>query len=282
VIEVVQPGGLTTVQDLGRPGWAHLGVPASGAADAPALRLANRLVGNPEDAAGLEATLRGPVLRFERPATIALAGAPVDAEAGSRPLAMHAVEHVAAGDVVRLGMVHGGVRTYLAVRGGIAAERVLGSASSDLLTGLGPPPLRAGTRLAVGDLAGDWPSTTVAPVPPLPREPRLRVVAGPRDDWFTDDAVAYLCGMPWRVSAGSNRIGVRLAGGCIRRARQGELESEGMLPGALQVPPSGAPILLLTDHPTTGGYPVVAVVVAGDVRLAAQLRPGGTVRFTTG
>ncbi len=279
MIEVVDPGGLTTVQDSGRPGWAHLGVPVSGAADAPSLRLANRLVGNPEDAPALETTLRGPTLRFTRPALVALAGAPVDARADDRPLAMHAGEFVAAGEVVHVGLAQAGVRTYLAVRGGVGAERVLGSASTDILTGLGPPPLARGMRLAVGTGRGDWPAAALAPMPPVPPEPVLRVVPGPREDWFTPDAREKLTGSRWAVTAASNRIGVRLGGGRLERVRRGELESEGMLPGALQVPPVGAPILLLTDHPTTGGYPVVAVVVTADLPLAGQLRPGDTVRF---
>ncbi len=280
MIEVLDPGALTTVQDLGRPGWAHLGVPASGAADAPALRLANRLVGNPEGAAALESTLRGPVLRFASPALIALTGAPVEARAGDRALAMHAGERVEAGEVVRIGTASAGVRTYLAVRGGIDAEQVLGSAASDSLTGLGPAPLARGTRLAIGDAAQAWPAVAVAPVAPAPVEPVLRVVPGPREDWFAPGALERLCATRWTVTAASNRVGVRLAGGTLERARSGELESEGMLAGALQVPPAGAPILLLADHPTTGGYPVLAVVVSADVPLAGQLRPGAAVRFT--
>ncbi len=280
MIEVVDPGGLTTVQDSGRPGWAHLGVPVSGAADGPSLRLANRLVGNPEDAAALETTLRGPTLRFTRPALIALTGAPVDAHEDDRPLAMHAGELVAAGAVIRVGLARAGVRTYLAVRGGVDAERVLGSASTDMLTGLGPPPLARGTRLGVGERRSDWPAAALAPVPALPPEPVLRVVPGPREDWFEPGALEQLCATRWDVTAASNRIGVRLRGSRLERARSGELESEGMLPGALQVPPAGAPIVLLNDHPTTGGYPVVAVVVTADLPFAGQLRPGNGVRFT--
>jgi biotin-dependent carboxylase-like uncharacterized protein len=282
VIAVLKTHGLTTVQDLGRPGWAHLGVPPSGAADPGALRLANRLVGNEEDAPGLEMTLRGPVLRFAAGAAVALAGAPVDARADDRELAMHATERVRAGETLRFGAARAGLRTYLAVRGGIVAEEVLGSASTDLLTGLGPPPLREGTRLGVGDRLRAWPEATLAPMPELRAEPVLRVVAGPRDDWFAGDALDVLTATAWIVSPSSNRVGVRLQGPSLRRARTGELASEGMLAGALQVPPSGTPILLLADHPTTGGYPVIAVVVAADVPRAGQLRPGDAVRFRRG
>jgi biotin-dependent carboxylase-like uncharacterized protein len=279
VIEVIDPGGLTTVQDLGRPGWAHLGVPPSGAVDRAALRLANRLVGNDEGAAALETTLRGPALRFDRPAVVALAGAPVPARAGERELAMHATEAVAAGEVVRLGTARTGLRTYLAVRGGIAAEPVLGSAATDLLTGLGPDPLAAGARLRLADRARAWPAATVAPVPALAPDPVLGVVAGPRDDWFAPAALDVLRTARWAVAPVSNRVGVRLTGPRLERVRDDELASEGVLAGALQVPPSGTPILLLADHPTTGGYPVIAVVVTADLPRAGQLRPGDEVRF---
>ena len=279
MITVVATHGLTTVQDLGRPGWAHLGVPPSGAADPPALRLANRLVGNEEDAPALEATLRGPELRFDADAVVALAGAPVDARAGDRELAMHATEAVRAGETLRLGTARHGLRTYLAVRGGLDVEPVLGSAATDLLTGLGPEPLREGTRLRVGRRLCDWPEATLAPVGELAPEPVLRVVAGPREDWFAAGALEALTTTAWTVSPSSNRIGVRLQGPALERARAGELASEGMLAGALQVPPAGTPILLLADHPTTGGYPVIATVVTGDLPRAGQLRPGDTVRF---
>ncbi len=282
MITVLETHGLTTVQDLGRRGLAHLGVPPSGAADPPALRLANRLVGNAEDAAGLEMTLRGPVLRFGGDAVVALTGAPVDATAGARDLAMHATERIGAGETLRLGAARAGLRTYLAVRGGIAAERVLGSASTDLLTGLGPEPLREGSRLAVGTSLQDWPQATLAPVAGLDREPVLRVVAGPREDWFSAEALATLAGTAWTVSPSSNRVGIRLDGPRLERTRTDELASEGMLSGALQVPPSGRPILLLADHPTTGGYPVIATVIADDVARAGQLRPGDAVRFRRG
>ncbi len=279
MIEVLSPGSLTTIQDLGRPGWAHLGVPPSGAADPRSLRLANRLVGNAEGAAVLEATIRGPVLRFDRAAVVALAGAPVEARVDGRPVAMHAVERLRAGDVLDVGLATAGARTYLAVRGGIGAEPVLGSRSTDVLSGLGPPVLAAGTRLTVGDGAVTWPVTEVAPVPPLGARPVLRVVAGPRDHRFAPDALSVLCGAPWEVGSASNRVGVRLGGPPLAPIDETELESEGLVTGALEVPPSGQPVLLLTDHPTTGGYPVLAVVVAADLPAAGQLRPGNGVAF---
>ena len=276
---MLKPGSLTTVQDLGRPGLAHLGVPPSGAADPRSLRLANRLVGNREGAAALEATLQGPVLVARAPVTLALAGATADAHVDDRPVAMHAVLHLAAGEVLDLGPLRDGVRTYVAVRGGLAVELVLGSASTDLLTGLGPPPLAAGDRLGLAAEEEGWPVLDAAPVPALPARPRLRVLAGPREDWLAPDALDVLTATRWTVGPGSNRVGVRLAGGRLGRAREEELPSEGVVAGAIQVPPSGEPIVLLADHPTTGGYPVLAVVAHEDLPLVGQLRPGGEVAF---
>ncbi|TDB95974.1 biotin-dependent carboxyltransferase, partial [Nonomuraea longispora] len=186
---------------------------------------------------------------------------------------------VPAGAELRLGTPAWGLRTYLAVRGGIAVEPVLGSRSTDSLSELGPEPLRAGTLLPVGPPGGD----IVADLAPLPgpRPAVLRVLPGPRDDWFTPEAPAALCAGPYVVSQDSNRVGVRLSGPELVRAKEGELPSEGMVAGAVQVPPSGQPIVFLADHPPTGGYPVIAVVTAADLAVAAQLRPGDEVRFTT-
>jgi biotin-dependent carboxylase-like uncharacterized protein len=279
VIEVLDAGSLTTIQDLGRPGWAHIGVSRSGAADTRAFTLANRLVGNEESAPALETTVRGPVLRFLRDTLVALAGAPVEARAGPRSLTMHAPEWVHSGETLEIGAARTGVRTYIAMRGGIATERVLGSAATDLLSGLGPPPLRAGVTIRLGFAVRGWPAEGVAPIPGLPPEPRLRVALTPRADWFPDEAIQLFVSTPWEVSPDSNRVGVRLGGASLKRTHAEELRSEGVLSGAIQVPPSGAPILLLVDHPTTGGYPVLAVVLADDLPLAGQLAPGQTVRF---
>lgn len=278
MIEVVRPGPLATVQDLGRPGYAHLGVPRSGAADVPSLRLANRLVGNPEDAAGIEFTLGNAALRFHSPAWIAVAGAPLDLRLDGRPFGMSGPVHVPEGGVLLLGTPSRGLRSYLAVRGGLTCEPTLGSRSTDLLSHLGPSPLAAGTRLPFGRV--DTPmNVDLAPVPPLPDAPVLRIVPGPRDDWFVPDALTVLTSNPYTVTPTGNRVGVRLEGPPLVRAREGELSSEGMVTGALQVPPNGNPILFLSDHPTTGGYPVLAVVRHHDLPRAAQLRPGDTVRF---
>jgi biotin-dependent carboxylase-like uncharacterized protein len=266
-LEVVNPGLLTTVQDRGRPGLAHLGVPPSGAADPVAYEFGNRLVGNPPGAAALEATMDGPVLRFDRPTTVALTGA--------------TTPEVRTVEVLDVGRCVGGVRTYIAVRGGINVDPVLGSRSTDLLTGLGPWPLRPGDVLGIGSATGPAPAALLGTVPGvrLPAEAVLRVRIGPRDDWFTSRALEGLASQPWWVTSSSNRVGIRLEGPPLERARHDELLSEGLVIGALQVPASGQPILLMNDHPTTGGYPVIAVVRSDDLWLAGQLAPRQRVRF---
>jgi len=281
-IEVVQSGALTTIQDLGRPGLGHLGIPRSGAADRRSLRRANRLVGNSEGAPALETTLAGPALRFSAPATIAITGATVEARLDDRTVAMHAALAVDAGATLRVGTAGVGLRTYVAVRGGIEAPLVLGSASSDLLNALGPAPLAPGMILAVGPPHRAPPAAEPQPPPAPAVEPTLRIVLGPREDWFTDAALHALTHDPYVVSPDSDRTGVRLRGPVLARAREDELRSEGMVPGALQVPPSGQPILLLADHPTTGGYPVIAVVASADLPIVGQLRPGQSLRFAIG
>ncbi|MBG0830593.1 biotin-dependent carboxyltransferase family protein [Planomonospora sp. ID67723] len=304
MIEVLASGPYATVQDLGRPGYGHLGVPRSGAADAPSLRLANRLVGNPEGAAGIELTFGGCHLGFSAGAWVAVTGAPCPVEllvpgsaprrlpgpAGPRPdpgaehlrntrAGMCAPFWVPAGGRVRLGTPTAGLRTYLAVRGGVDVPPVLGSRSTDSLSGLGPAPLAPGRLLPVGP-ALTLPQITVDAAPPRPVTSRvLRVLPGPRDDWFAPGATAALCAGPYEVSQDSNRVGVRLRGAALERVRGGELPSEGVVAGALQVPPDGQPIVFLADHPPTGGYPVIAVLTPADLPRAAQLRPGDTVRF---
>ncbi len=279
LVEVVDPGARTTIQDLGRPGFAHLGIPPSGAADQASCTLANRLVGNAEGAPVLETTLRGPVLRFAAPVTVALAGADVEALADGRPMAMRAPFRIRQGGELHVGIATRGLRTYIAIRGGIDAPLVFGSASSDQLTGLGPPQLRAGDTLDLGRHALASPAVDVAPVVALTSETTLHVVPGPREDWFAPDAVTALLSRAFIVGGQVDRIGARLRGPTLMHRTAEELRSEGVVRGAIQVPPSGDPILLLADHPTTGGYPVIAVLVEADQSRAGQLRPGDTVRF---
>jgi biotin-dependent carboxylase-like uncharacterized protein len=279
VIRVRKPGLLTTVQDLGRSGLGHLGVPTAGAADRRAFELANRLVGNRREAAGLEITLSGPELELEAGGWVALTGGRVAAEVGGRALPMDMAVRVEPGQVLRIGMVSSGLRAYLAVRGGIDVPAVLGSRSTDTLAPVGPPRLEEGSRLPVGDQVEGDPYLLVAPTPAIDPEPVLRVVRGPRDDHFTEEALRALIGVAWTVPSDSDRTGIRLDGPELERRRKVELASEGMVEGSLQVPPDGHPILFLANHPTTGGYPVIAVVAGRDLPLAAQARPGTRLRF---
>ncbi|RKT11951.1 biotin-dependent carboxylase-like uncharacterized protein [Streptomyces sp. 1114.5] len=276
---VVRPGPLTTVQDLGRHGVAHLGVPRAGALDEPALRAANRLVGNEPGTAGLETTLGGVALRAVGRVLVAVTGAPAPVRVDGRPAAWGAPVVVPDGAVVEVGPATDGVRGYLAVAGGIAVPPVLGSCSADLLAGLGPAPLTAGDRLPVGTPPPYRARPELVPLPAPPTELVLRLRLGPRADWFTPEAVARLGRDGYRVSATGNRVGLRTEGPPVARAREGELPSEGMVLGAVQIPPDGQPVVFLADHPTTGGYPVVGVVPAADLAAAAQARPGTPVRF---
>ncbi|MFF9208092.1 MULTISPECIES: biotin-dependent carboxyltransferase family protein [unclassified Streptomyces] len=276
---VVRAGALTTVQDRGRPGHAHLGVPRSGALDAPAAALVNRLAGNPPEAAVLETTLTGCALRPRSAVTVAVGGAPCPVTVDGRPAAWGAPVRVPAGAVLDVGPAVRGVRAYVAVSGGISVDPVLGSRSTDLLSGLGPAPLADGAVLPLGPETVPYARVDVAPQPCPPDELVLRVVLGPRDDWFTPRAVGVLTTRAYRVSAASNRIGLRTEGPALERARPGELPSEGMVLGAVQVPPDGRPVVFLNDHPTTGGYPVIGVVRAADLAAAAQAVPGTPVRF---
>jgi biotin-dependent carboxylase-like uncharacterized protein len=278
-LEVLEPGLLTLVEDLGRPGYAHLGVGRSGAADRDSFRLANRLVGNRETAAALEITLGGAAFRAGAGATVAVTGAPVPITVDGRPHGPNAAIAVPAGGTLRLGRPPVGLRTYLAVRGGVAVPPVLGSRSWDVLAGLGPPPLRAGDVLPIGTDIDGSPHTDVAPVAGLPSITTLGIRPGPRVDRFTADALDTLTGSPYVATPALNRVGVRLTGAPLRHAVDGELPPEGTVTGAIQIPPDGQPVLFLADHPVTGGYPVVAVVARADHGRAAQIRPGQSVRF---
>ena len=279
VLRVERAGPLTTVQDLGRPGHAHLGVPRSGALDTPALRLANRLVGNPDGAAALETTFGGCTLRASHPVVVAVTGAVCGVRVGGRPAAWGAPVRVPAGAVVEVGAAAWGLRAYLAVAGGVAVEPVLGSRSADLLSGLGPAPLADGDEVPVGPPHGRSRAVDAQPYAVRGPELVLPVLLGPRDDWFPADAPALLAAGGWSVSAASNRIGLRTDGPAVPRTRDGELPSEGMVLGAVQVPPDGRPVVFLADHPTTGGYPVIGVVPEASLPAAAQSPPGTPIRF---
>jgi biotin-dependent carboxylase-like uncharacterized protein len=282
-LEVVEPGPLTTIQDAGRPGLAHLGVSPAGFLDAPAARLANRLVGNAEDAALLESTGRGPTLRVPEGAAsvvVAVTGAAAPVRIDGHAADPNAALIVRTGQTVSVGPATRGVRSYLAVRGGISVDAVLGSRSTDLLSGLGPPPLTAGQQLPYGRATMPLPTPDAVPVRAIDRAPTLHIDFGPRDDWFSPDTLARLTATAWTVSPSSSRVGVRLTGARLLRVREQELPPEGLVTGAIQVPPDGQPVLLLNDHPTTGGYPAIAVVHASDLAHAAQAAPGTSLRFT--
>ena len=289
-LEVLRPGLQLLVQDLGRPGFASMGVSAAGAADRSALTAANRLVGNAETAAGLESFGGGVLLRSTGDGVAAVTGPTgtitVTAADGTvlTPRLGEAFA-LADGDELELGPAERGVRRYLAVRGGIDVETALGSSSADTLAGLGPAAVDKGTTLGVHD-----PRTALHLVDPAPARSRdlpqagetveMTVTLGPREDWFTDAGVETLLSQVWTVTHESDRVGLRLSGEVpLERARTGELPSEGAVTGALQVPPNGQPVLFGPDHPLTGGYPIIASV--DDLDLAAQLPPGVKLRFTT-
>lgn len=295
-IVVVEPGPLALVQDLGRPGFAHLGVSPSGALDRAALALGNRLLGNDSGCAGLELLFGGFAARFDEPAWFAVTGAAGPITLDGRPVDPNLAQHAAAGAELRIAPPAVGARSYLAVRGGILATAVLGSRSADSLSGLGPAPVRAGDVLAVGPLpAAEVPLLDFVPVAePGAEVVEVRVHPGPRADWFTADALEAFYSAEWRVSAASNRVGARLepprrpahAAGAephpvplLERANSAELPSEPMVAGSVQVSPDGRPTVLLADHPVTGGYPVIAVVADASLDVFAQLRPGQAVTF---
>jgi biotin-dependent carboxylase-like uncharacterized protein len=251
-------------------------VPRAGPLDRPAAELANRIVGNRPEAALLEVTWGGLELTTDRGVWVAVTGASAAVTVNGASRGRDRAEWLPVGGRLRLGAATAGVRSYVAVAGGIEVPPVLGSRATDTLAWVGPPPVRDGARLPVG----------VADGPPAPMDtPRsrvpgpLRVTPGPRADWFAEDALDRLCSATYVVAEDSNRVGLRLDGEPPRRVRSGELPSEGMVLGAVQVPPGGQPVVLLADHPTTGGYPVLAVVDPEDLWLCGQLRPGEQLRF---
>lgn len=278
-VRVVRTSAPILLQDLGRPGFADLGVPTSGAFDRGAATLAQRLVGNPESAVGLEVTLGAVVLRTDTTVTVAVTGADADLHLGGRAVAVNEVVSWPAGDLLHIGTVHAGVRNYLAVRGGFAVAATLGSAATDVLSGLGPAPLHTGSAIALALAPAAPPALSHAPVLRRDRT-ALRIRFGPRSDWFEPAAISALLGGEYEVTPDSNRVGLRLRGPHLRRSRSGELPSEPLQRGALQVPHNGQPIVMGPDHPTTGGYPVIGAVVSADWDVLAQLRPGERVRFS--
>ncbi len=283
-LTVLDPGPLTTIQDRGRSGWAHLGVPRSGALDLAAAALGNRMAGNDPDVAVLETMLGGLTFTVSTAMTVAVSGASVSVTVDGRAEAFGEPVSVRGGQRVQLGRPEQGLRSYVAVAGGIDVPPVLGSRSTDTLSGIGPHPVSAGAELPVGEALGPPHGSDVSVVRRLLPPATLRFHPGPRTDWFTAEAAETLTRSAYTVSADSNRIGLRLHGARLERGKDAdlpdELPSEGVVLGAIQVPASGEPLVFLNDHPTTGGYPVIGVVLPDDVSSCAQLRPGDEVRFT--
>ena len=280
----VLSGGLqTTLQDLGRPGHARLGVSAAGAADALALRIANRLAGNLDGAAGLEMTILGGSFRFDSAAHLAVAGADMRGAIGEREAPAFATFSVAAGQTLRFGPAESGARTYLAVRGGFEASLVLGSASTHLpsrMGGLEGRPLRQGDRLGYVETPAP-PERRLAPLDrsPVARKQVLRVTDGAQAERFSAAGREILYRSMYTVSGDSNRMGLRLLGPAVPAPLLGRMPTEGMPLGAVQVPPGGQPVILFVDHQTTGGYPVIASVISADLFQVGQLRPRDLVGF---
>jgi biotin-dependent carboxylase-like uncharacterized protein len=279
-LEILRTGPLAVVQDLGRVGLAHLGVGRSGAADRRAHKLANRLVANPHDRATVEVTFGGFAARVRGgDVDIAVTGADTNPTVDGNMFGTNSIHHVRDGQVISLGTPRAGLRSYLAVRGGICVEPVLGSRSYDVMSAIGPSPLEAGDEVPVGRHTTDYPELDQAPVAAISADiVELLAVPGPRDDWFADaDALVHT---DWVASDRSDRVGMRLVGRSLQyRYPDRQLPSEGATRGAIQVPPNGLPVILGPDHPVTGGYPVIGVVIDQDIDKLAQVRPGQHVRL---
>lgn len=276
-------GPLTTVQDLGRPGHLRVGIPASGPMDREAFLLANRLIGNPDTAAGLECTLIGPRVEFTDERLVAITGADMTPTVNGAPVPLWQGLRVHAGDVLRLGPARSGVRAYLAIAGGVETPPVLGSRATYLrgrLGGLEGRALRKGDQLPLGPTGAARPRR-VHPdrVPAYEREPELAVVLGPQDDRFTPAGIAALFEGPYQMLPQNDRMGARLQGPRIEHTRGHDIISDGVALGGIQVVGDGQPIVLLADRQSTGGYTKIGTVCSFDIGRIAQVRPGGRLRF---
>jgi antagonist of KipI len=283
-LRVISPGMLTTLQDLGRYGYAHLGVSASGAADRVSARISNRLLGNSDNTPVLEMTLVGGDFEFGCDSFIALAGADFAATIDEVPVPLHEAVRAKAGAILRCGPARAGARGYLAVAGGFLVTPVLGSASTHVMSGIGGlsgRALKRGDTLPLQKVGGALPPRKLNR--PLSHELRprsdVRVTLGPQHGMFGEDRVMKLCSQPYRVSDDSNRVGLRLQGQTIEPIMEPKMLTEGAALGAIQVPPGGQPIILFVEHQTTGGYPKIANVISADLPSVGQLRPRDEVRF---
>lgn len=283
-IMVQSPGAFTTVQDLGREGFGAMGVSPSGAADAISLRIGNRLVENPETAAGFEMTLVGGTFKFPDGAVLALAGSDFGAALDGVPVKVWTSVQARPGQTLRVGPTRDGARCYLCVQGAIAVQPLMGSASTHVLSGLGGwqgRALRKGDRLPMGEPAARFRERTVAASALERLTPRkvLRVTPGPQSDLFSESSQRLLCETTYRVKEESNRVGIRLEGTPIARSSDEEMITEGVSLGAIQVPPGGHPIIVFVEQQTTGGYPKIANIISADFHTVGQLRPRDEIRF---
>jgi antagonist of KipI len=284
VIQVIAPGLFTTVQDLGREGFGPMGVSPSGAADAVSLRMGNRLVGNAEGAAGLEMTLLGGTFEFPDGAVLALTGSDFGATLDGKPVELWTALEAKPGQTLKLGPTQTGARCYLCVRGGIEVKAFLGSASTHILSGLGGfegRALRKGDVMKIGAASGSARKRRVSARALKEMQPRkvLHVTPGPQEDWFPEASRRVFYESTYRVAEETNRMGIRLQGASVAKAAEGELTSEGVSLGAVQVPEGGLPIILFVEQQTTGGYPKIANVISADFHSLGQLRPRDEIRF---
>ena len=282
-LKVVRPGMLTTIQDLGRWGAQSMGVPVGGPMDEYSHMLANQLVGTPPHAAGLEVTLMGPELEASADVTCAVAGAVFELITGDRDVPMHTPFALRKGQRLRFGARVAGARSTLAVRGGIDVPAVFGSRATNLISRMGAfdgRALKTGDELPIAAMpATDSGRPPGVPLPLPVGGAQLRVIAGPQEEWFTPDAYRILFGSRYVITPASNRMGYRLEGPHLAHRRGADILSDATPLGAIQVPASGQPILLMADRQTTGGYPKIAVVITADMPIAGQLAPGDWIEF---
>lgn len=278
-ISIVRSGSLTLIQDAGRPGLGHLAIPPSGALDRKSYKLANRLVGNDEGAAVLETTILGVEFRVNCECVVAITGALAPVEVDKMSSSWGTPIPLVRGQTINVGKATAGVRSYVAISGGIDVPPVFGSRSTDILSGIGPQPLHDGDVVPLGLRSQLAPAIDFAPYQIPQDKITLPLFLGPRHDWLTDESIVALSQQVWIVGSASNRIGIRLEGPPLERRRRGELASEGMVTGSLQVPSDGLSVIFMADHPTTGGYPVVGVISDDGLDLCAQARPGTEVSF---
>ncbi len=281
-IHVLEPGFLTSIQDLGRFGYAHLGVSASGAADSFALRIGNLLVGNKEEAAGLEMTLTGGLYEFAKPCSVAITGSHFSPRLNSSEAPMWRAFNVAAGQRLKIGATQEGARCYLCIQGGFDLPLTLGSYSTHLMTSLGGcsgRALRKGDVLKVRSSAHALVEAPSEDFSSWYQRNVLRVTAGLQEDFFSKEEIEIFYASSYEVAEDSNRMGLRLLGPQLKHVAGSEIVTEGAPLGAVQVPQNGKPIILFVEHQTTGGYPKIANIISADMHRVGQLRPRDVVRF---